>query len=199
MIIGIIGKMGSGKDTLAKMIQEIQPEYGWEVKQFSGKLKQVASILTGIDVERFNDQQFKSQQMDESWNGMTYREFLQRLGTDAIRNVLHNNVWINALMSDYKPYNHPIESGSGIFVNRFPNWIISDVRFSNEAETIRRMGYPLVKITRGSSLDSHSSETNMDLYGRHHYEIDNNGSISDLRDQVKSLLSRLSSTINKAD
>lgn len=196
MIIGVIGKMGTGKDTVAKMIKEIQPEYGWEVRQFSAKLKQVASILTGIDVARFDDQQFKRQQMDPEWN-MTYREFLQRLGTDAIRNVLHNNVWINALMAEYKLIEHKI--GDNLVVNRYPNWIISDVRFINEAETIRRMGYPLVKIIRDVSSDNHVTETEMDKYHRHHYEIDNNGNLDNLRDQVKSLLSRVSPTISKAD
>jgi hypothetical protein len=31
----------------------------WEIKKFAGKLKQTASLLTGIPVEMFEDQEFK--------------------------------------------------------------------------------------------------------------------------------------------
>jgi hypothetical protein len=197
MIIGVIGKMGSGKDTLAKMIQEIQPEYDWKIKKFSGKLKQVASIITGIDEEKFEDQNFKTKQMGSDWGTMTYREFLQILGTNAMRDVVHKNVWVNALMSDYKVTEHRVSEN--LIINRYPNWIISDIRFINEAETVRLIGYPLVKILRGAQGGGHVSERELDSYHRHHYEIDNNGNLDNLRDQVKSLLSRVSPTINKVD
>jgi hypothetical protein len=105
MIIGINGKIGSGKDTIGDIIQKIcitndGPEF--EVKKFAGKLKQIASLLTGIPVEKFEDQEFKKLDMNPEW-GMTYREFLQNLGTEAMRDGLHTNVWVNALFADYVP------------------------------------------------------------------------------------------------
>jgi hypothetical protein len=72
------------------------------VKKFAGKLKQIASLLTGIPVEKFEDQEFKKLDMNPEW-GMTYREFLQNLGTEAMRDGLHTNVWVNALFADYVP------------------------------------------------------------------------------------------------
>jgi hypothetical protein len=64
----------------------------------------------------WEDQEFKKQYMPEDWRKttgimseqglgelMTYREFLQRLGTEAMRDGLHTNVWVNALFSDYVP------------------------------------------------------------------------------------------------
>jgi len=78
MIIGINGKIGSGKDTIGSIIQYLTDEnvkemsfedwyasnvYSvyqasgkWEIKKFAGKLKQMASLLTGIPVEKFEDQ-----------------------------------------------------------------------------------------------------------------------------------------------
>lgn len=154
MIIGINGKIGSGKDTVGKIIQYLvanknlpkNMQYcsleeldngnefysNWEVKKFAGKLKTIASLLTGIPVEKFEDQEFKKQEMSEEWwykniydagwdkkwtketinypthtsteshiVKTTYRQFLQNLGTEAMRDGLHSNVWVNALFSDY--------------------------------------------------------------------------------------------------
>lgn len=61
-IIGISGRMGSGKNTVGDIIKKLcltnnGPKY--EQKSFAGKLKQIASLLTGIPVEKFEDQEFK--------------------------------------------------------------------------------------------------------------------------------------------
>ena len=50
----------------------------------------------------------------------TPRLLLQLLGTDAGRNIVHPNIWVNALMSDYRQIGSPLvvaakglEPGSG--------------------------------------------------------------------------------------
>jgi thymidylate kinase len=79
MIIGINGYSGSGKDTAGIIIQYLQSETkiplktvlakvpnhewwleersGWEIKKWAGKLKEVASMLTGIPKHKFEDQE----------------------------------------------------------------------------------------------------------------------------------------------
>jgi len=99
-IIGLNGYATSGKDEVARIIQDLQPEKNWQIKKFSGRLKQIASILTNIPVEMFEDQEFKKSNLGDKW-GMTVREFCQKLGTEAIRNGLHTNAWVNSLMSEY--------------------------------------------------------------------------------------------------
>lgn len=122
MIIGISGKIGSGKDTVAKIITELEPDKYWSIRKFAGKLKDVATLLTGIPQSKFEDQEFKKTFLGPEWgtwktnNGqapkegdagiakmMTVREFLQKLGTEAMRNGLHDNTWVNALMREYEP------------------------------------------------------------------------------------------------
>jgi hypothetical protein len=70
---------------------------------------------------------------------ITVRQLLQEIGTDAMRNVIHPNIWINALFVDYKEQFIP--KGIGSFHDPriptskslgYPNWIITDVRFPNE-------------------------------------------------------------------
>ena len=187
MLIGISGKMGVGKDTLGNILCDLEPAY--EVKRFADKLKMIASLLSGISVERFESQDFKQFNMPSVWNRhkspttaygdqrikMTVREFLQKLGTEAMRDNLHEDVWVNALFADYKERYFGSKS--------MPNWVITDVRFPNEANAIINRGGIMVRINRdntpGISKD-HSSETALDNWTGFSYEIDNNGTIEDL-------------------
>jgi hypothetical protein len=198
-IIGINGKIGSGKDTIANIIKELSPEYSWENKKFAGKLKIIASILTGIPVGKFESQEFKTTNLGKEWGDMTVRELLQKLGTEALRDNLDRDVWINALWADYKSYgNYPIygttEKNERIFLEYgylYPNWIITDTRFINEAESIKQHGGILIRVRRDSGNTvgvSHPSETALDDYVRFDYEIDNNGTLSDLREKVREIL-----------
>lgn len=56
-IIGISGYIGSGKTTLGNILKDLIPNS--ELKSYGDKLKQIASLLTGIPVEKFEDQEFK--------------------------------------------------------------------------------------------------------------------------------------------
>jgi len=88
-IIGISGYSGSGKDTVGRIIQYLHCDFqedvavelaihpdndwlleeqsGWEIKKWAGKLKQVASLLTGIPIEKFEDQEFKKTVLGPEW------------------------------------------------------------------------------------------------------------------------------------
>lgn len=233
MIIGINGKIGSGKDTVGKIIQWLtKPEPDgqyigfqtyddytleklspFKIKKFAGKLKQIASLLTGIDVEKFEDQDFKKLDMTPEW-GMTYREFLQKLGTEAMRNGLHTNVWVNALFADYKPFGKTFKDVSPVTgvvtfdtVGIHPNWIITDMRFPNEMEAVLEKGGITIRVVRPKveSLvdkmrpysdsvhygipmpEEHPSEIALDGHTMH-YEIINNGTIEDLVEKVREVL-----------
>ena len=198
-IIGINGKIGSGKDTVANIIKELSPEYGWENKKFAGKLKTIASILTGIPVEKFEIQQFKTTKLGKEWGEMTVRDLLQKLGTEAMRDNLHEDVWINSLWADYKSYaGYPIygttENNERVFLkyaSLYPNWIITDTRFVNEADSIKQRNGILIRIKRDSGNtvgNSHPSETALDDYDKFDYEIDNNGTFHELKEKVREIL-----------
>lgn len=225
MIIGVNGKIGSGKDTVGRIIQYlmlnenttkyfvkdwINKEHylldthsNWEIKKFAGKLKQIASILTGATLEQLEDQDFKKQEMGPEW-GITYRELLQKLGTEAMRNGLHENVWVNALFADYKYeiYRSEVPTRAAGFIDQhvYPNWIITDMRFPNEMDTVKAKGGITIRVNRpysttgGNGISAtfsqtqfHPSETALDNH-KFDYVIDNNGSISDLIDKVKNIL-----------
>ena len=190
MIIGINGKIGSGKDTTAEIINKLLITNGkkpFENKKFAGKLKTIASILTGIPVENFEDQEFKKLDMNPEW-GITYREFLQRLGTEAMRNGLHTNVWVNALFADYKCPECNSIPNQVCFGHRNPKWIITDMRFPNEMEAVKDRGGITIRVTRpGNAKEDHISETALDD-AKFNYEILNDGTLEDLVEKVRKIL-----------
>ena len=77
---------------------------------------------------------------------MTVRDLLQQVGTNALRNIVHPNVWVNALFSDYKVLN-PRE-GVTYSEKDLPNWIITDCRFPNEALAITERNGLLIRVVR---------------------------------------------------
>ena len=214
MIIGISGYSGSGKDSIGSIIQylfaekngvtlaepievvaansakfelELDDLSGWEVRKFAGKLKDIASHLTGIDIEDFEDQEFKKTNLgrewwttcDEGWQPMTVRDLLQKLGTDAMRNGLHDNVWVNALMSDYKSD----KDGD------LPNWVITDTRFPNEAKAIKDKGGIIIRVDRPfvKPINDHPSETGLDNW-QFDYKIANISDLFSLKFTVENIL-----------
>lgn len=184
MIIGIHGYSGSGKDTVGKMIAEYAPSQQWQIKKFAGKLKDVASMLTGIPVEKFEDQEFKKTNLGKEWSyqvdqfntptQMTVRELLQKLGTEAMREGLHTNTWVNALMADYTPSS---------------NWLVTDCRFPNEADAIKKAGGLVIHVERTGvgPINDHPSETGLDGYP-YDYFILNHGDMNYLRNEVGMLM-----------
>jgi hypothetical protein len=202
MLIGLSGYSGSGKDTVGKIIWDL--DHNWEIKKFAGKLKLIASILTGIPVDMFEDQEFKKTNLSSDWDvkviekkwlpkgidnediykPMTVRTFLQLLGTDAMRNCLHDNIWVNALFADYKPPKmseyHPSK------------WVITDVRFPNEAKAIKDKRGVVIRVDRPGCkpINDHPSETALDNW-EFDFKIANVSDIQSLKLTVEEVLKQI--------
>lgn len=240
-LIGISGKIGSGKDTIGQLImmhmalnkcqnlkgtekniQEILSNWKdnewmfadcseYEVKKFAYKLKQIISILTGIPIEDLEKAEVKNSKVGEEWayllwfNGKkmlrvnpnrwsdfephrlknyTFREMLQYIGTELFREQLHEDVWVNALFADFKI--------NDSFVND-SKWIITDLRFPNEAEAIRKRNGLLIRVDNPNYApipNEHSSETSLDEYKNFSVRIinDKNDGLEKLSDVVFEML-----------
>lgn len=177
-IIGISGKIGSGKDTLADMIIKLSPTF--EKKSYAYKLKKTGSFLTGTEENLWFTQEGKNVYLPD-WE-MTIGQFQQKLGTEAVRCGLHNEGWIISLFADLKFDSH---------------WVVPDMRFKNEADAILKRGGVTVringdpaKVRANSSRDlSHPSEIDLDDYNNFHFVYDNNGTLQDLENFAKEVLS----------
>lgn len=207
MIIGITGYAGSGKDTFAQAIQYVTSTYPvpahitdfadmfkvahklgspWEIRKFADGVRDVARVLApGVRLETWED---KLKNMPPEWSTdgipMTVREFLQKVGTEAMRDGLHKNVWVNYLMSKYVPtgFTH-----SQPFT--YPNWLITDVRFLNEWAAIRSNGGVIVRVDRAGvgAVNSHASESYVSVMVAD-YVVDNSFTFRELIDEANKLL-----------
>lgn len=248
MLIGINGKIGSGKDTIGDIIQYLTSKHragytypsseqtlkefiinghrirsDWQIKKFADKLKDIVCLLIGCTKEQLEDREFKEKLLGEEWirygyadgfttdnNGKktmifkecdkeryeiefrinwqtaykihyTPRMLLQAIGTDLFRNQLLDNIWVNALMSEYigvpatlidkecprqgiydVTENDELQYGSlGLL---YPNWIVTDVRFPNETKAIKDKGGILIRVNRMYEDKSVTSELRRNLY-----------------------------------
>ena len=140
---------------------------------------------------------------------LTVRTLLQQLGTEVGR-VIHPNFWVNALFSEYDKFenidsydcktglkncikNHECHTCKEVIKTYKSNWIITDVRFPNEAKAVENRQGILIRVIRGIypndsiNQQAHSSETALDNYN-FKYVIDNNGTIEELIEEVKQIL-----------
>lgn len=185
MIIALNGYAKVGKDEIANIIRSLHPI--WEVKKFAGKLKQVATLLTGItDLE---NQSTKASSLGPEWGNMTVRDLLQRLGTDAVRDGLHPDAWVNALMADYKTESFSGYIGDTRFDIDASHWIITDCRFPNEAKAVKRFGGKVIRVNRTGigPVNNHLSETALDNWN-FDAVIENDGTLQDLKYKSISIL-----------
>lgn len=137
----------------------------------------------------------------------TPRLLMQLLGTDCGREIIHPNIWVNAVFSDYKPERKrtPLEritqgitEGRDVEDEDFPKWIITDVRFPNELKAIKHRGGKLIRINRqcrAMDLDNamkreigtkeHPSETSLDDYDNWDMVIWNREGLAELLTEVR--------------
>ena len=165
MIIGISGKLGTGKTTVTNMlINSILPSFGMSGVRmaFGDKLKSMASEVYGFDRELCYTGKTSKVKIPENidpalvnpkWdNEPTVREILQYYGTDYTR-AKDADFWVKELSKD-------VEKAAADFV------IIDDVRFPNEYDFAMKNGI-CVRIEAypgyGRGGD-HSSETALDRH-----------------------------------
>ena len=213
MIISISGYKGHGKDLVANIIQEMDPSY--TIKKQALPVKQICSLITGIPLEKFEDEEFKNNSLGKEWNkwyiwtrkgwdslsneqynkisainragtfleqSITIRQLMQQVGTDLFRNNLHENTWVNCLMSQYtSDY----------------KWIISDTRFPNEVNAVVDNNGLCIKVVLLDddnnpiqNLDAHESETALDNYNWHYIIQAKKGDITEIRNQIIKCLTK---------
>lgn len=139
MIIGLVGFKNSGKDTVARIISE---QYEYKIESFAKPVKDITSILFNWDRKLLEGDTEESRNWREKsdwyWSKLMNRSFspreaLQMIGTECMRNVVHNDIWVFALMHRC----------------HLKNVIVTDVRFKNEIDAIRNNGGRIIQIQRG--------------------------------------------------
>lgn len=179
LVVGLCGYAQSGKDTLAALLVE---QRGYERRAFADNMREmllrINPLVLGNPTEgAFHPTRLKRLVETHGWEQAKkideVRSLLQRLGTEAGRGILGDNVWVDALFA--QPIHSPI--------------VISDVRFPNEAERIHQEGGFVVRIIRDGVTppNSHISET---AYSDQDFIIHNNSTPQAMVDSYELCLNR---------
>ena len=142
MIIGLVGFIGSGKNSAAEYLIAA---YNFRQESFASSLKDTLSCIFGWDRNKLEgitiEDRIWRDQIDTWWAQrlnipeLTPRKMMQQVGTDLFRNYFHNDIWVASLENKLQKYSE--------------NVVITDCRFPNEIETIRKLGGVIVRIKEG--------------------------------------------------
>lgn len=200
MIIGLVGFIGAGKGSVGDILST---EYGYSKDSFARPLKDAVSAIFGWDRELLEGHTPESRAWREEpcefWSkhfGYTFtpRLALQLMGTEACRNVFHNDIWVVSLLHR----------------NIGKQVVVTDVRFKNEVNAIHNYGGLVIRIRRGleplwykTALLANGGDTaaieSMKQSGVHQSEydwigspidvvIDNDGTLENLREKIAGVL-----------
>lgn len=104
--------------------------------------------------------------------GYSYRYLARTIGTEWGRRLVGELIWLKAFSQKFLRFSLKQQ-----IVN-------DDLRFINELEFLRELGFITVKIVRPtdrpSGLDTHQSDVDLAYYDEWDYILDNSGTIEDL-------------------
>ena len=138
MLIGLVGLIGSGKDTVA---ERLITHHGYKRDSFAKSLKDAVSSMFNWDRELLEGNTSESrewrEQPDKFWSKrmgkeVTPRWVLQYFGTEVMRQGMYDAIWVDSVIGRYKG----------------DKTVISDTRFQNEIKTIKAHGGIVVLVKR---------------------------------------------------
>ena len=174
-MIGLVGKKGSGKDTMADFLVS---DYGYRKLAMADPLKKACKILFDFSDAQLSDHQEK-ERVDERW-GISPRQAFQTMGTDLIRKHIFDDFWLRRADMEV---GHYLEE----------NMVVSDIRFPNEAQWVKNHGGILIRIHSPCLIvpeeDTHSSEVLMeDIIVDHELLNDKSSGIHAFHTEINSLM-----------
>ncbi len=107
------------------------------------------------------------------------RLLLRTLG-EFLKNLYGRDVWIKCVLGEIERCKD--------------NIIVTDVRFKEEFNSLKELGFVMIRIKRNNNEeDNHISETDLDDYEKKFdFIIENNGSLYDLKKEAYNFYSKLS-------
>ncbi len=170
-LIGLTGTAGVGKDAVAAILVRA---HGFARMSFAAPLKQGLMAMFGIQAATLEDRAAKEAPID--WIGHSPRYLLQTLGTEWARQLVHPDIWIRRAERDLVHYRRISQDVA-----------VTDVRFPNEAEWVRRMGGEVWHIHRplpSNVVRMHSSEAGVAALRGADSLIHNDAGLEQLQDEV---------------
>ncbi len=194
MLIVVLGKKGSGKDTFSNYIIE---KHGFIKYSFADPLKKGLQHFFNLTDEQLYDPKLK-EMIDPRW-GVSPRQLFQVIGTDVFQYSLKKFLpkinsddtrthWVILFKQWYEKLLNENQKQ-----NPNPNVIIADGRFIHEIEEIKKMGGKIIKVIRpvfDNNKDMHKSEMEMDEIPTEYIDniIYNQGTLEDFYEQIDKIV-----------
>lgn len=192
VVIGISGKKGSGKDTIADILVK---EHNFYKFSFADHVKEVCKVLFNFSHDQMYNHTLKDI-IDEKI-GISPREAMQKIGTEFGQCDIHK--YFPNLRCDHKTF--WLDSFDKIYnrgLDKPQNIVISDVRFPHEISYLRKYGCIFWNVQRNIQEDSknddyllqHVSENSLsDVDIKFDLIIDNNSDITVLQEYILNIVS----------
>lgn len=168
-IVAFCGAKTSGKTTAASTLKN----YGYNELNFADPLKVMCAREFNIGISHFYDQDKK--EVEIPYYKTTPRVILQKTG--VFFREIDPDFWVNKLVSFVK---HEWEYFGPT------NYVITDLRFPNEYEALRKLNATFIRIERPGLVltDMHESELHFQNF-EVDYEIVNEDSVEALQGTVR--------------
>ena len=181
-LIGLTGRAGCGKDTVADFLCET---HGFVQIALADPLRDGLKAMLGLTAEQLHRRDLKESPVD--WIGRSPRTLLQTLGTEWGRELVAPDLWLRVAERRIEQIKAapPILHVAGI--------VVSDIRYENEADWLRGLGGKVWLIKRNTrhtlngATATHSSEQHIPTE-MGEPRIYNFGTLDDLYDQVTEAL-----------
>jgi hypothetical protein len=126
-------------------------KYGESLYNYKTEKTLLIRVMNSEFLEPCNEED-----LDNCLIKITPRLLLQLLGTECGRDILHPNIWVNALMSEYKIVGYLWKGDDKIHEEKlsvlsksiYPNWIITDMRFPNELKAVKDKSGISIRVNR---------------------------------------------------
>ena len=189
-LIGLTGYAGSGKDT----VRAVLAAHGYMGMAFADPIRQMLRALfdqAGVCHRFMDGRDLKESTIPQL--GVSYRHLAQTLGTEWGRAVAPD-LWLRIASG----YINDANSAGELWSDGVPLFAISDVRFANEAQWVRDRGGVVWRINRpqAAAVRAHSSESEVAQLVVD-AEIDNSGSLDDLKRNVALALANTTDVATK--
>ena len=168
MIIGLSGYAQSGKDEVSKILVE---EFGFTRVAFADKIRELLYEMNPDFRDTLLQQAVDREGWDEVKKDQSVRRMMQNLGVGA-RKLFGENFWVHQAMIS--------------MANAHSNIVVTDVRFINEANTLKTNGGQLWRIKRPGieAVNNHVSEHDLNDY-KFDQIVKNEGTLKDLHAKVR--------------
>lgn len=192
-IVGLSGKAGSGKNTMA----DSGAFNGYTQLAFASPIKKITKTMFHLEDKHLYDNVVKEQIiLDDNGNPKWHiqgvpaspRLMFQWIGT-ILRSEVASDYFLKSMHEEIKKEIKKKLNTHYLWRPKYIKIVITDVRFPNEAEFIRKLGGSIIKIERPSiitttKLTEHESEKDLPA-NLVDCVICNDGTISELKKKLK--------------